>query len=134
MARGRGDRPPLAELAKVVTRFPQVLINVRVGDKAAVASSRWCWRRSRRPRRNSASPAGCCCGPSGTEPLVRVMVEAGTTEQAQGIAERVAEVVGRRLTGPDGLGGSAVAGRARMAIDREARCAAARATRSVPAP
>ena len=31
---------PLAELAPLVTRFPQVLINVRVGDKAAVAASR----------------------------------------------------------------------------------------------
>ena len=30
---------PLAELASLVTRFPQVLINVRVGDKAAVAAS-----------------------------------------------------------------------------------------------
>ena len=32
--------------------------------------------------------------PSGTEPLVRVMVEAGTAEQAQQIADRIAKVVG----------------------------------------
>jgi phosphoglucosamine mutase len=36
--------------------------------------------------------------PSGTEPLVRVMVEAGTREQAQAIAERLVEVVKARLS------------------------------------
>ena len=35
--------------------------------------------------------------PSGTEPLVRVMVEAASAEQARGIADRLAEVVRRRL-------------------------------------
>ena len=53
---------PLAELASVVTRFPQVLINVRVADKAAVASSAdgagggGPGRGGTRP-----GPAGCCC-------------------------------------------------------------------------
>ena len=85
---------PLAELASVVTRFPQVLINVRVGDKAAVA------------RRSDAVQAAVAQGeaelgdsgrvllrPSGTESLVRVMVEAGTQQTAEDIAERVAKVV-----------------------------------------
>ena len=36
--------------------------------------------------------------PSGTEPLVRVMVEAGTAEQAAGVAERLADVVRRQLS------------------------------------
>ena len=36
--------------------------------------------------------------PSGTEPLVRVMVEAATAEQAQEIADRLAAVVDQQLT------------------------------------
>ncbi len=36
--------------------------------------------------------------PSGTEPLVRVMVEAGTAEQAEGVAQRLADVVRARLS------------------------------------
>ena len=36
--------------------------------------------------------------PSGTEPLVRVMVEAGSAEQAQAVADRLADVVRRQLS------------------------------------
>jgi len=36
--------------------------------------------------------------PSGTEPVVRVMVEAGTAEQAQAVADRLADVVRRQLS------------------------------------
>ena len=67
-----------------MTRLPQVMINVkdvdksRVDDDAAVQS-----RRRARPRRSSATTGRVLLRPSGTEPLVRVMVEADEAERAQ---------------------------------------------------
>ncbi len=84
---------PLADLAKAVTRFPQVLINVRVGDKAAVASSPDVLAAVDRAEAELGDSGRVLLRPSGTEPLVRVMVEAGTAADAQDIAERVAKVV-----------------------------------------
>ena len=43
-------------------------------------------RRWPRPRPSSGTTAGCCCAPSGTEPLVRVMVEARVEAQANAVA------------------------------------------------
>ncbi|HET9873753.1 MAG TPA: phosphoglucosamine mutase [Propionibacteriaceae bacterium] len=83
----------LAELASVMTRLPQVLINVKDVDKARADTD---------PALNAAvaeataelgSSGRVLLRPSGTEPLVRVMVEAGTSEQAQSVAERLASVV-----------------------------------------
>ncbi len=79
----------LAELAAVVQRLPQVLINVRVADKgvarapeilAAVAAA----------ESQLAGTGRVLLRPSGTEPLVRVMVEASTEDVAQKIAEGIA--------------------------------------------
>ncbi len=84
---------PLADLAKAVTRFPQVLINVRVGDKAAVASSPDVLAAVDRAEAELGDSGRVLLRPSGTEPLVRVMVEASTSADAQDIAERVAKVV-----------------------------------------
>jgi phosphoglucosamine mutase len=89
---------PLAELAGVVRRLPQVLLNVGGVDKtrcgldedvaAAVAAA----------QDELAGHGRILLRPSGTEPLVRVMVEAPTHEQAASVAERVAAVVTHRLT------------------------------------
>lgn len=88
---------PLQELAGVMTRLPQVLVNVPGVDKsrtddvelaAAVAAAE-----------DELGDSGrVLLRPSGTEPLVRVMVEAPTAEQAQQTADRLADVVRRRLT------------------------------------
>ena len=75
-------------------RLPQVLINVPDVDKSRVATSRRAGRRRRRGRaRAGRHRAGCCCGPPGTEPLVRVMVEAADIEQARSVAGRLADAV-----------------------------------------
>jgi phosphoglucosamine mutase len=84
---------PLAELATVVTKFPQVLINVRVSDKEAVASAPGVLAAVARAESELSGSGRVLLRPSGTESLVRVMVEAGTAEDAQRIAEQVAEVV-----------------------------------------
>lgn len=84
---------PLAELAAVVERFPQVLINVRVSDKAAVAASSDVQAAVAQAEAELGDSGRVLLRPSGTEPLIRVMVEAGTDESAHAVADRVAKVV-----------------------------------------
>ncbi|MBA9001264.1 MULTISPECIES: phosphoglucosamine mutase [Thermomonospora] len=84
---------PLDELAKVMHRLPQVLINVRDVDKARAKSSPALAAAIREAERELGDSGRVLIRPSGTEPMVRVMVEAAAEEQAQRIAERLAEVV-----------------------------------------
>ncbi|MDQ1714004.1 MAG: phosphoglucosamine mutase [Frankiaceae bacterium] len=79
---------PLADLAAVMTRLPQVLVNVRVADKAAALAAA-------APAVAAASSALGDAGrvlvrASGTESLVRVMVEAESEDLARVTADRVA--------------------------------------------
>ena len=84
---------PLAELASAVERLPQVLINVRVSDKAAVAASSDVQAAVAQAEAELGDSGRVLLRPSGTEPLVRVMVEASTDESAHAVADRVAKVV-----------------------------------------
>jgi len=93
MARMATTRTSLAELASVVTVLPQVLENVRVADKEAVAASDDVRAAVADAERELGDTGRVLLRPSGTEQLVRVMVEAATAEQAKGIAVRIAEVV-----------------------------------------
>ena len=62
MARMAATGRSLADLAAVVTKLPQVLINVPVGDRTVGAGAPAVLRRGRaRPRRSWARPVGCCC-------------------------------------------------------------------------
>ncbi|MCF8570423.1 phosphoglucosamine mutase [Gordonia sp. HY002] len=83
----------LADLANVVTVLPQELINVPVSDKHAVSSASAVRDAVSIAERELNGSGRILLRPSGTEQLVRVMVEAGTPEDARGIAERVAAVV-----------------------------------------
>ena len=93
MARMAASGSSLAELASIVRRLPQTLINVRVGDRAAVASSGAVAEAVARAEQQLGDAGRILLRPSGTEPLVRVMVEAETQQRADEIAERVAAVV-----------------------------------------
>ena len=84
---------PLAELASVVTRLPQVLINVRVDDRNAVAASAEVGAAVADVKRVLGDTGRILLRPSGTEQLVRVMVEAEGEDQARELAERVAKSV-----------------------------------------
>jgi phosphoglucosamine mutase len=93
MARMVDTGRSLAELAGVVTTLPQVLLNVQVVDKAAVAESAAVRDAVEVAERELGETGRVLLRPSGTEQLVRVMVEAPTTERAEVTARRLAEVV-----------------------------------------
>jgi phosphoglucosamine mutase len=83
----------LTELASVVRRLPQVLINVPVSDRLAVAESDEVADAVNAVEVELGDTGRVLLRPSGTEQLVRVMVEAPTQEQADAVARRLADVV-----------------------------------------
>ena len=93
MARMAGTGASLADLASIVRRLPQTLINVKVGDRSAVASSSAVADAVAAAERDLGDDGRILLRPSGTEPLVRVMVEAATQQHADEVAQRVAAVV-----------------------------------------
>ena len=87
----------LADLGAIMTRFPQVLVNVRVADKGRLAQAEEVWRSVRIEEEALGDEGRIVLRPSGTESLVRVMVEAPTRERCEEIAQRLAVTVGRTL-------------------------------------
>ena len=83
----------VAELASVVTRLPQVLLNVAVNDRTAAAHSESVAAAVNAAEDELGDSGRVLLRPSGTEHLVRVMVEAPTQEQAEEVAQRLAAVV-----------------------------------------
>ncbi len=93
MARMVATGSPLRDLAAVVRRLPQILINVPVGDRAAVALSPEVAAAVDAAAAELGDSGRILLRPSGTEQLVRVMVEAPSQDQAEAVAERVAKAV-----------------------------------------
>jgi phosphoglucosamine mutase len=83
----------LADLAAVVHKLPQVLINVKVKDREAGANAPTVQAAVALAEDELGETGRVLLRPSGTEPLVRVMVEAETEDQARTVAERVAAEV-----------------------------------------
>jgi phosphoglucosamine mutase len=83
----------LGELASVVQRLPQVLVNVPVTDRLAVAASDEVADAVNAVEEELGDAGRVLLRPSGTEQVVRVMVEAPTQEQADHVAKRLADVV-----------------------------------------
>jgi phosphoglucosamine mutase len=84
----------LAELLASVRLYPQTLINVRLKPGADWSSSRALADRRAEIDRELGSSGRVLIRPSGTEPVVRVMVEAKDAAQARRCAERLAEALG----------------------------------------
>lgn len=85
------------EAAAVMTRFPQELINVRVSDKAGVLANAAVAEAVKAAEQAMGQTGRVLLRPSGTEPLVRVMVEAATSEDAKSHAQAIAAVVEAEL-------------------------------------
>ena len=84
---------PLADVAAVMTKYPQVLVNVPGVDKARVSASEELASVVAAAREELGTSGRVLVRPSGTEPAVRVMVEAVDVEQAQRTADRLAAAV-----------------------------------------
>ncbi|MFF7141205.1 MULTISPECIES: phosphoglucosamine mutase [Streptomyces] len=83
----------LRDLASVMERLPQVLVNVPDVDKSKVATSAELAAAVTEAEDELGSAGRVLLRPSGTEPLVRVMVEAADIDQAQAVAGRLADAV-----------------------------------------
>lgn len=86
------DRP-LAVLADGISKFPQVLINVRASAPGSVASAPSVMAAVREVEARLGLRGRVLLRPSGTEPLVRVMVEAQDEDETRSTAEFIAERV-----------------------------------------
>jgi phosphoglucosamine mutase len=84
---------PLDELAKVMTRYPQVLINVKGVDKSRMESAPGLAAAVSAAERELGTLGRVLVRPSGTEPAVRVMVEAADPVDAERVAARLADSV-----------------------------------------
>jgi phosphoglucosamine mutase len=93
MARMAATGRSLAELAGIMKRLPQVLINVPVADRVAGASAPEVQDAVKAVEGELGGTGRVLLRPSGTEPLVRVMVEAESEEAARSAADRIAAVV-----------------------------------------
>ncbi|HLS78312.1 MAG TPA: phosphoglucosamine mutase [Nocardia sp.] len=93
MARMARTGRSLADLASVLTTVPQVLVNVPVSDKAAVAAAREVREAVLEAERELGDSGRILLRPSGTEQLVRVMVEATDQRRAEQLADDLAKVV-----------------------------------------
>lgn len=89
---------PLTELRKVITEYPQVLHNIQVADKSKLAASTDIWGAVEDAERTLGDDGRILVRASGTEPLVRVMVEATTEAIAGDIASSVGNVVVNSLS------------------------------------
>ena len=91
---------PLSELAAVMQRFPQVLINVSGVDKSGLSGSEAVQQAVARAESDLGDAGRVLLRVSGTEPLVRVMVEADTKQRANECATALADVVRQELALP----------------------------------
>jgi len=89
-------KQPLSKLAAPVKIYPQVLVNVRVTDKTATQADPEVQAAVNRAAQGLGDTGRILVRESGTEPVVRVMVEAETKEKCQDFVDSVVEVIRAR--------------------------------------
>jgi len=87
----------MSELASVIGRLPQALVNVKGVDKSRASADPDVLAAVAEAEAGLGDTGRVLLRPSGTESLVRVMVEAATQEQADTVASSLADVVRERL-------------------------------------
>ncbi|HET9185917.1 MAG TPA: phosphoglucosamine mutase, partial [Solirubrobacterales bacterium] len=85
------------EDAVPMSKLPQVLVNVEVADREAVQGAAAVWEAVEREEAGLEGRGRVLLRPSGTEPLVRVMAEAPTGEEAEAVCDRLVGVVRQEL-------------------------------------
>ena len=98
LSRMAATKKSLAELASVMKVYPQTLVNVRGVDRDGVHTDKVLAAAVAEASADLGDTGRVLLRPSGTEPLVRVMVEAGDQATADRIAESLADVVRQRLS------------------------------------
>jgi len=88
----------LNELCQTMTKFPQLLVNVRVENKESLDNNQAIWSAVEQNEQQLGSLGRILVRPSGTEPLVRVMAEGPDEEVLQTIVKNIVAVVERELT------------------------------------
>lgn len=90
----------LSELSAAIPRLPQVLLNVRVRERDGASASPELAAAVSAAEARLASRGRILVRPSGTEPLIRVMVEAERQEEAERVAAEVADLIARWFGAP----------------------------------
>jgi phosphoglucosamine mutase len=88
----------LAQLSRVMQRMPQVLVNVGGVDRGRLPEADAVWQAVRDESDALGDRGRILVRASGTEPLIRVMVEADTEHRATEVAERLAKIVNAELS------------------------------------
>jgi phosphoglucosamine mutase len=83
--------------AAPMEKLPQTLVNVKVADREAIAGAAAVWEAVEREGENLEGRGRVLLRPSGTEPLVRVMVEAPSAEEAEAACNRLVALVSQEL-------------------------------------
>jgi len=83
---------------RAMEKLPQKLVNVRVRDRGALESATDVHAAVEREAANLEGRGRVLLRPSGTEPLVRVMVEAPTADEAENVCARLVALVEAELT------------------------------------
>ncbi len=83
--------------AETITEFPQILRNVRVADKSRLPEAEVLWETIAAMEQRMAGNGRILVRPSGTEPLIRVMVEAPTRDEAVVITDELIAIVRNEL-------------------------------------
>jgi phosphoglucosamine mutase len=86
------------EEAVPMRKLPQKLVNVEVAEREAIADATAVWEAVERENEALEGRGRVLLRPSGTEPLVRVMVEAPSAEQADEVCDRLAALVRMELS------------------------------------
>jgi phosphoglucosamine mutase len=90
---GGGDLAAVEAMEKL----PQTLVNVEVADREAIAGAEAVWEAVEREGAELEGRGRVLLRPSGTEPLVRVMAEAPSAEEAEAVCKRLADLVRQEL-------------------------------------
>jgi phosphoglucosamine mutase len=80
-----------------MSKLPQVLVNVKVADREAIKGAAAVWEGVEQEEAKLEGRGRVLLRPSGTEPLVRVMVEAPSDDEAKAVCERLVGLVRREL-------------------------------------
>ncbi|MGE5281433.1 MAG: phosphoglucosamine mutase [Chloroflexota bacterium] len=86
------------EAAAPMEKLPQTLVNVEVADRDAIAGATAVWEAVESEGAALEGRGRVLLRPSGTEPLVRVMAEAPSAEEAEAVCERLVAIVRRELS------------------------------------